>query len=107
PLRLVINSPYFPGWTVLVDGRAVTPTVIPVSAYMEISVPAGSHRLEARLENTTLRAAANAMTLTGALIWIALAVRSVRQHVTGRAPGRAGHAGGGEDFGAVASRPSI
>jgi hypothetical protein len=82
-LRLVINSPYFPGWTVLVDGRAVTPTVIPGSAFMEISVPAGSHHLEARLENTALRAAANAMTLMAALIWIALAVSSVRQHVTG------------------------
>jgi hypothetical protein len=79
PLRLAINSPFFPGWTIRVDGRPVEPTVQPGSGYMEILVPPGSHRVEARFGNTPVRTAANLVSLGALLIFAVLAVRSVRK----------------------------
>jgi len=84
PLRLAVNSPAFPGWEISVDGRTVTPAIHPRSAYMEVPVPSGSHRVEATLKNTPIRTTANLVTAAGMLIWIRLAFagakRRLRRH---------------------------
>jgi hypothetical protein len=73
PVRLTINSPFFPGWTIAVDGRRVTPAIQPKSAFMELLVPSGSHRVEATFRNTPLRGLANLITVSGLAAWAILA----------------------------------
>lgn len=54
-VRLTINTPYFPGWTLALDGRAIPAVVQPDSGFMEATVPAGRHTLDARLTDTPIR----------------------------------------------------
>jgi hypothetical protein len=58
-LRLTINTPYFPGWTIAVDGREVAAAVHPESGFMQVTIPAGRHTLDARLVDTEIRHWAN------------------------------------------------
>ena len=71
-LRLSINSHYFPGWTVALDGRDVRITVTPDFGFMEIDVPPGMHRVEAQFGNTPIRTAANTITVVTAVTIILL-----------------------------------
>jgi hypothetical protein len=60
--RFVVNSPsaftgrlltfLFPGWRVLIDDVEVAVTPTDQAGFMEFEVPAGSHRIEARLSAT-------------------------------------------------------
>ena len=58
-LQLTINTPYFPGWTIALDGNTIPAAVHPESGFMQVAIPAGRHRLDARLTDTAIRRAAN------------------------------------------------
>lgn len=72
PARLVINTPYFPGWHLSVDDQSVVPAIEPRTGYMDVQVPAGTHRVDAAFENTRVRTTANAITLISFVAWILL-----------------------------------
>lgn len=69
---LIFEQFYFPGWVVTIDGEetAITPTE--PHGLIQVTVPAGSHRLEASFENTPLRQTANALAIGALVIWVAL-----------------------------------
>jgi hypothetical protein len=68
-----IQTFYFPGWRVWVDGREVKidPSRDPLLGRMQVDVSAGQHTLEARFGNTPIRTAANIISL---LSWLSLPV---------------------------------
>jgi hypothetical protein len=78
PVRLVINSAFFPGWQVSVDGRIISPAILAGSGFMEVSVPAGRHDVEAVLGRTHVRAAAELITLISLIAWVVLAWSTAR-----------------------------
>ncbi len=67
PVRLVINSPFLPGWRIFLDGRPVSPSIRSDSGYMEVRVPVGSHQVEAVFGKSGVRAAAEMVTLISVL----------------------------------------
>jgi hypothetical protein len=73
PVKLVINSPFVPGWRIAVDGHRVFPSIQSPSGYMEIQVAAGAHRVEAVFADTRLRAVAELITLISVLVLLAVA----------------------------------
>jgi hypothetical protein len=78
PVRLIINSPFFPGWRVAMDGEIVPPAIRPGSGYMQIRVPSGEHQVVASFGRTHVRASAEAITLVSAAIWTAMACWTAR-----------------------------
>lgn len=60
-LDLTINTPYFPGWTIALDGNPISAGVHPESGFMLVAIPAGRHRLDARLTDTAIRRTANVL----------------------------------------------
>jgi hypothetical protein len=66
-LTMTLNTPYFPGWTIRVDGAVREPRVHPGDAFMEIAVPPGTHHIDASFENTPIRRWANVVTCVSAL----------------------------------------
>ena len=68
PVDLVVASPFFPGWTVAIDGKPVAHDIQPGSAYLGVHVPAGTHGVDVRFRNTPLRTAANTTTLVSLLV---------------------------------------
>ncbi len=86
PLDFIVCSPFFPGWQVSLDERAVSPRILPDTAYMAVAVPPGSHHVEATFGNTTVRAAANAVTAVSMVVWLVLLAWSVVTTRRGRVP---------------------
>jgi hypothetical protein len=72
-VRMVINSPFYPGWTVAVDGRPAAISIVPGSGYMEFDVPPGTHLIEAAFGRTAARAAAELVTLGSGVTWAGVA----------------------------------
>jgi len=72
---LRVNTPYFPGWHLSLDGRPVSPDGAPASGYMQVSVPGGLHILEATFSNTLVRRVAN-LTSAGSILLLSLFVIS-------------------------------
>lgn len=60
-VQLTINSHDFPGWKAWVDRRETPISAEPGFGFLQVEVPAGTHRVEARLTNTPIRTAANAL----------------------------------------------
>ena len=72
PTAVIVRSPFFPGWQLSLDGRRVTPRLQPDTAYMEVDVPPGSHRVDARFGNTRLRTTANRVSAASLLLWLGI-----------------------------------
>jgi hypothetical protein len=72
PMTLVVNSPFVAGWRIAVDDRPVAPAICADSGYMEVPVPAGSHRVEAVFGKTRVRAVSDLITLISFCVWLAL-----------------------------------
>jgi hypothetical protein len=77
-LQLTINTPYFPGWSIALDGREIPATVQPELGFMQVTIPAGRHTLEARLIDTPIRRWANLLS-AGSLALFALLLIVTRQ----------------------------
>ena len=54
-MQLTLNTPYFPGWTIALDGRTIPASVDPELAFMRVTIPAGRHTVDARLTDTPIR----------------------------------------------------
>jgi len=84
---LRVNTPFFPGWHMSLDGRPVAFERAAESGYMQIAVPAGLHVLEARFGNTLVRRVANVTSL-GSLLLLSLFVISYEPAAYRRVPRR-------------------
>jgi hypothetical protein len=68
PITLRFHIRHFPGWTIHVDGSKADPMRTPEFGFMEVNVPAGSHRVVAQFRNTPVRSVANAVSLGSVFI---------------------------------------
>lgn len=59
------NIAYFPGWTYYVDGQEVTTQIFPRN--MAITVPQGTHIIEAKYTSTTIEKIANSISIAGVI----------------------------------------
>lgn len=84
-VRLRLNSHSFPGWSVSVDGEPVEIATEPRHGFMEVTLGAGTHRVEARFEDTPMRTASNAISVVslGACVLVLLRSRRLRMRATG------------------------
>jgi uncharacterized membrane protein YfhO len=73
-LRLTVNTAYFPGWTIRIDGTRAPVRARPGDAYMEVNVPRGTHHVEATFDNTPLRSRANVVTIVAAGLTLLMVV---------------------------------
>lgn len=76
PFALRLHRTFFPGWQVYVDGRKVPTGPSGQIGLVTAEIPAGSHRVLVRFEDTPLRRVAVAISLVSVLILIFLVVRS-------------------------------
>lgn len=86
PTRVLVYTRYFPGWTATLDGApvAIEPSGDQGLIATREPVPAGSHRLRLRFEDTPVRqisAVISAISLLIAIVWIGRAsnIRIVQQ----------------------------
>lgn len=68
PSVIQINSIYYPGWGVLVNGIPVQPDYSNEFGLMRVKVPAGTHRIYAEFRETIPRFAADMVSLVAAAI---------------------------------------
>ena len=70
---LTINTYYFPGWEVRIDGQKVAVDDNNKFKLITVNVPKGEHLVEAKFKNTLLRIVGNSLTVISlsliALIW--------------------------------------
>ena len=71
---LVINTPVFPGWRVSVDAEEIRAGVQPTTGYAVVTIPAGTHRVEAAFHRDGLRGVAEAIAVASMLILVAILV---------------------------------
>jgi len=72
PARIRIRLLYYPGWTVSCDGRPIPSLTDPDTGAVVADIPAGSHRLCIKFEDTWWRTAAlgcSTLTAFGMLFW--------------------------------------
>jgi hypothetical protein len=69
--KVLMNVFYFPGWKVYADGRPADFEITP-QGLMRLALPAGEHIVEARFEDTPVRAASKALSIGGllGLLWL-------------------------------------
>jgi len=77
--QLQIKAHAFPNWVIRIDGAETPFTVTPALGFMEVAVPAGTHRIDARLSDTRIRRIANWITLLS-LVAVAALFRPRRRH---------------------------
>jgi hypothetical protein len=81
PVR--INTIYYPGWNILVDGKFVRSDYHNAYGVMDISLPPGFHIVKATFSETPLRLAADILSLIGGML-IGIVVMSsffVKKHL--------------------------
>jgi uncharacterized membrane protein len=71
PATIQMRIAYFPGWSVLLDGRSVTAEPSAPSGLLTFRTPSGLHRVEVRWDNTPVRLAGDAISLTSLGILLA------------------------------------
>ncbi len=67
PFRAIVNQFYFPGWRAYLDGAAIPIAPATPHGLLGVELPAGTHRLRLRFEDTPLRRAAIAVSLVALL----------------------------------------
>jgi uncharacterized membrane protein len=77
-LRLTINSHFFPGWRVRMDGQEQAVSGRPRDGYMDVDVPPGGHRIEAVFTNTNPRRLGNSISIVSVAGLLVLLVGSIR-----------------------------
>lgn len=70
-----INTVYYPGWGVQVDGRPVSVSYNNPLGVMRVSVPQGVHTIYADFRETILRFAADVVTMGALLFWVGMALK--------------------------------
>ena len=72
PARIRVNTFFFPGWTLYVDGAEQPLERHPSQGVMEFSLTAGEHRLRLQFEDTSVRIWATGVSLLALLAFLAL-----------------------------------
>lgn len=67
PSVLIVRIFTFPGWKVYIDGLSSSFDISP-EGWFKISLPAGSHKVSLRFENTMIRNLGNSLSLAGLII---------------------------------------
>ena len=80
PWTLRLHRAFFPGWQIYVDGAAVPTTPDDRLGLAHAEIPAGSHFVEAKFDQTPLRAMADLIS------WVALAIGGVLLAASLRGP---------------------
>lgn len=80
-VRLRLNTHAFPGWIILVNGEPTTAAVDPRYGYLEVTLAAGTHRVEARFTNTPIRTMSNVVSLASLAICVVLVRTPRRVHL--------------------------
>lgn len=62
-IRLDVNTLYFPGWNVSIDGQPAALKYSGEGGIMRVDIPAGNHLLEAKYQETALAKIANMISL--------------------------------------------
>jgi uncharacterized membrane protein len=62
-VRLRLHSHMFPGWRVWVDDEPIDVAIDPRYGFLEVTLGAGTHRVDARFTNTPARTASNAISV--------------------------------------------
>lgn len=73
---LRFHTIYYPGWGITIDGKPVPVTYENPHGFMEVAVPAGTHKIEAEFRETVSRFLADLVSLVSVLVWGALVIRS-------------------------------
>lgn len=73
-----INTIYYPGWKILLDGKPVSISYTNINGVMEISAPAGNHRIEARFGETPLRLFSDSITVISFVLLVFLWITKKR-----------------------------
>lgn len=81
--KVMINTYYFPGWTVYVDG-ALTKVVVDEKGLMVIEIGAGVHDVEVQLEDTPVRKFAEAMSFLALLALVLASLFSLKMSKNGQ-----------------------
>jgi hypothetical protein len=79
---VTINTPYFPGWILSLDGREIPASVDTESGFMQATIPAGRHTLDARLTDTPIRRWSNIVSAGSLSVFAILLMVSVRRPAT-------------------------
>ncbi len=82
--KLVVNTLYFPGWEVRVRGSRVPVKLTPLGT-MEVKIPEGAARVEARFERTNLVKIADTISLVTALVLGGLVLKRLQKIARGKA----------------------
>jgi hypothetical protein len=78
PSQIRINVFFFPGWRARVDGKEA-PVEVDQQGRMNLSLPAGSHQVQVRFENTPVRRTAYGLSATSLLLLGMVAVYGRRR----------------------------
>lgn len=68
PGTIRINTIYYPGWTVLINGQKTNLSYLNDKGVIDINVPAGADLINAQFSETPLRAFSNLLSLTSCLL---------------------------------------
>lgn len=71
-----IQTIYYPGWGITVDGKSVPVAYDNPNGFMEIPIEPGKHAIVAEFRETIPRFVADIVSLSGVLAWIVLVVKS-------------------------------
>ena len=82
PSRIIVNTLYFPGWQVLVDGYPVEIQFQDPSwrGLMTFNVSAGEHQVVVKFGETRLRMFADVISLVGFVVLGVGSIISLRRH---------------------------
>ncbi len=85
PVRLRFYTNYFPGWAATVDGQPVAIAPDPPDGLIGLDLPAGTHDVHVYYGVTPVRWLGAAISLTAAVVVIALLILGMRRSVGNRA----------------------
>lgn len=77
PMKIKINTFYFPGWQVLIDGRKANIDYQNKEGLIKFIIPSGKHQIIAKFEDTPLRKMSNLLSLGSIFITLFLILKPV------------------------------
>ena len=80
---ITVNTFYFPGWNVSLDGKAVDVTLDQYGA-MRVFVPSGKHNLEVKFLDTPVRRISNIISLVAWISVLFLFINKIKPHIRGK-----------------------
>ncbi|MBI5620964.1 hypothetical protein HY949_04240 [Candidatus Gottesmanbacteria bacterium] len=86
---LRIQTVYYPGWGVLLDGVPIKATYDNEYGFMDIPVSVGKHSVETEFRETVPRFITDMVSVGSLVVWMILLVRAIKKHPFLSFPGQA------------------